>query len=264
MKMNEIDFLVTKEYRLFKEFCTACKRDKYIGICHGSPGVGKTLSARHYSIWDSIEKLDPFSDSSKYTPEMAEAKTVFYTPPVSNSPRRVDDGLNDALLKLKGAFYYGKRKNEDHNIDDDDRCELVIVDEADRLNLQSLEHLRDRYDQDEFGLVVIGMPGIEKKISRFPQFYSRVGFSHAYKPISEEEMEFVLHHHWERLGLTLSPDDFTDKEAVATVIRVTSGNFRLVNRLFSQIQRIMHVNSLSSITKEVVETARKCLVVGVN
>jgi hypothetical protein len=130
--------------------------------------------------------------------------------------------------------------------------------------LQSLEHLRDRYDQDEFGLVVIGMPGIEKKISRFPQFYSRVGFAHAYKPISEEEMEFVLHHHWERLGLTLSPDDFTDKEAVATVIRVTSGNFRLVNRLFSQIQRIMHVNSLSSITKEVVETARKCLVVGVN
>jgi hypothetical protein len=77
-------------------------------------------------------------------------------------------------------------------------------------------------------------------------------------------MEFVLKHHWEKLGLSLSSDDFTDREAVATVVRVTSGNFRLVNRLFSQIQRIMKVNNLSSISKEVVETARQCLVVGVN
>lgn len=264
MRMNEIDFLITKEYRLFSEFCTACKRDKYIGICHGSPGVGKTLSARYYSGWDSIEKLDPFSDCSQYTPEMAEAKTAFYTPPVSNSPRRVDDGINDAFFKLKGAVYYGKRKHDEESRDDSDPCELVIVDEVDRLNIQSLEHLRDCYDRGNFGLIVIGMPGIEKKFSRYPQFYSRVGFSHIYKPLSEEEMKFVLEHHWEKLGLSLSFDDFTDQEAVTTVIRVTSGNFRLVNRLFSQIQRIMHVNSLNSITKEVVETARSCLVVGVN
>ncbi len=130
--------------------------------------------------------------------------------------------------------------------------------------MQSLEHLRDRYDRDNFGLIIIGMQGIEKKISRYPQFYSRVEFSHAYKPLSDEEMEFVLQHHWGKLGLSLKLDDFSDKEAVATVIRMTSGNFRLVNRLFSQIQRIMKVNGLSSITKELVEAARKCLVVGVN
>jgi len=261
--MNEIDFLVTKEYRLFKEFCTACKRDRYIGICHGSPGVGKTLSARHYADWDSIEKFDPFYDSSNYTPGTGEDKTVFFTAPVLNSPKRIDDGLNGALFKLKGAIYYSQKQNEEDNISEMS-CELVIIDEADRLSLQSLEHLRDRYDHEQYGLIVIGMPGIEKKMSRFPQFYSRVGFSHAYKPLSEQEMEFVLKYHWEKMGLSLSIDDFADREAVATVIRVTSGNFRLVNRLFSQIQRIMNVNSLSSITKEVVETARKCLVVGVN
>jgi DNA transposition AAA+ family ATPase len=143
-------------------------------------------------------------------------------------------------------------------------CELIIIDEADRLSLPSLEHLRDIYDQGDFGLIIIGMPGLEKKMARYPQFYSRVGFSHAYNPLSDEEMEFVLKHHWEKLGLSLKFDDFTDKEAVSTIIRVTTGNFRLVNRLFSQIKRIMAINDLSSISKEVVESAKQCLVIGVN
>ncbi len=48
-------------------------------------------------------------------------------------------------------------------------------------------------------------------------------------------------------------------EAVA---RITSGNFRLVQRLFAQIQRIMEIDNLSTITREVVETARESLVIG--
>ena len=72
-----------------------------------------------------------------------------------------------------------------------------------------------------------------------------------------------MQHHWSKLNLTLAADDFTDAEAIAAVARITGGNFRLVQRLFAQIQRIMEINNLATITREVVETARESLVIGI-
>lgn len=44
--------------------------------------------------------------------------------------------------------------------------------------------------------------------------------------------------------------------------RITGGNFRLVERLFGQIQRVLEINQLSTITREVVDAARDTLVIG--
>jgi DNA transposition AAA+ family ATPase len=254
------DFLVTKEYRRFAEFCEACRRDRYIGLCYGPPGIGKTLSARHYAQWATFEahELEYFRPPDS---QLASCRTLYYLPTVSNTPRSIAKEVEGLHYRFNCLVDGAQRAlGQDPDVDRD-YCELLLVDEADRLKMQSLEQLRDTYDRGHFGLILIGIPGLEKRLSRYPQLYSRVGFAHAFRPLSAEEMRFILAHHWKRLGLALERMDFADSEAVA-VVRITGGNFRLIHRLFAQIERLLQINGFRSITKEVVEAARECLVIG--
>jgi hypothetical protein len=107
------------------------------------------------------------------------------------------------------------------------------------------------------------MPGIERRLARYPQLYSRVGFLHHYQPLSADEQIFVLARRWPELGLHEDSDDFTTKEARAAILRTTNGNFRLTSRLVAQIRRIMEINQIRTLTSEVVDAARESLVIGV-
>ena len=73
----------------------------------------------------------------------------------------------------------------------------------------------------------------------------------------------MLHRHWRSLGKTLDPEDFTDAQAVAAIARITRGNFRLLERLFPQIERVLKINELQTITSDVVEAASSTLVIGI-
>jgi DNA transposition AAA+ family ATPase len=139
---------------------------------------------------------------------------------------------------------------------------LIIVDEADRLKLPALEQLRSIFDEEGIALILIGMPGIQKRLSRFPQLYSRVGFVHEFKMLSRDEVIFLLDQYLANRGDKFDPKDFTDSEDLSAIIRITQGNFRLFNRLLLQIKRILEINGLTVVSKEVVEAARNNLVIG--
>lgn len=267
---NTIEFLITKEYKRFVEFCEACRKYRYIGLCYGPPGVGKTLSARRYTQWDLVEPIlgpRPYEAPPK---EVLGCRTVLYTPPVANHPAMLERMIHerawslqhlveDALIHHEGAglieqaLSYKKAPN---------LVDLLVIDEADRLKTSGLEQVRDVYDRWEIGMVLIGMPGIEKRMARYPQLYSRVGFVHHFRALSAEEMRAVLAHKWRELGLSLDSSKPEDQEVVSAIIRMTGGNFRLVQRLFTQIERILHINELDTVTTDVVHAARESLVIG--
>jgi DNA transposition AAA+ family ATPase len=57
-------------------------------------------------------------------------------------------------------------------LDIDCSTELVIVDEVDQLKTTGLEQLRDFFDRHDLGLILIGMPGFDRQLARYPQLRS--------------------------------------------------------------------------------------------
>jgi DNA transposition AAA+ family ATPase len=282
-------FLETKEYRRFAEFCAACRQHRYIGLCHGVPGVGKTISAWHTAKWHLIQPYFPERFYVEYRPtaierviaetiatnlvplppEIEKCQSILYTPPVANTPKRVEQeiqALRLALSYLVDTVQYGVPQKSAEELAPrrvvPDPTDLIIIDEADRLKTATLEQIRDIYDHSNIGMVLIGMPGLEKRLSRYPQLYSRVGFVHEFRALSAEESRMFLEQQWHHWGRTLHPESATEAEAIAAIIRITHGNFRLLHRLLAQIERIADINALRMITKEVVQIARQQLVIG--
>ena len=291
-------FVTTSEHERFAEFCEACRRDHYIGLCFGTPGIGKTVSARKVVSADAFEALrTPFSDHPELLAPLRGRRALLYTPDVINGPRAVTDhilGLWNRLLFIEAAGFTGATKEHEERKSDEVSAivgtqsrtvrdanrklagiadalnpkpflhplELLIVDEADRLKTLSLEQLRHLFDRGQFGLVFIGMPGLEKRLSRYPQLYSRIGFVHHYRPLQIDELRRIL---VERLAdLVALPPGFelSDPDVVAAILRITGGNLRLVVRLLTQIWRLLEINEVSTVTVEIVDAARDDLVIG--
>jgi hypothetical protein len=232
-------------------------------FCYGPSGVGKTLSAKRYSRCEEFRAADRWLGDSSQCPAL---DTVFYTPPVVNSPGRLEadvsrsretltdiakrplrleavarlksigerdeqhaekalythDWLKGAIPKLRPTYGQVSRKYVEKEDRIRDPTTLIVIDEADRLRMASLEQVRAIFDAQEIGLILIGMPGLEKRLARYAQFYSRIGFVHEFRPLGAEEVRQLLEKPWTPAGVKL-PHTPLDPEAVFVSQAETSG-----------------------------------------
>src|SRR5664279_4701579 len=84
------------------------------------------------------------------------------------------------------------------------------------------------------------------------------------RPRSGCSLPLVLANYWHQLGLLLDPGDANDVETISAIIRITGGNFRLIERLMTQVARVMEINQLDTLDPDVIHAARQMLVVGTN
>jgi DNA transposition AAA+ family ATPase len=73
-------------------------------------------------------------------------------------------------------------------------------------------------------------------------------------------MQKLLEQRWTPSELNSQMSN-SSREVVAKLIRMTGGNFRLLTRILTQIERVLDVNQLHTVSTEVVETARDSLVI---
>lgn len=319
--MNDFEsFIDTQQYQLFSEFCDSCIRYQYIGLCYGSPGVGKTKSAKHYSKWDRLSQAKFTQSETQYFDYLEANKalnidTVFYTPSVAMNAktvyREIEQIREQIKLSSREMVSFNKKRNkliakaeikrekekqeflasmskhekknampascydyessptlfevkaEGMNLRKkiSDPTKLIIIDEAERLSAASLDQVRYMYDEGGIGLVLIGMPGIEKQMARYPQLSSRVGFVHKFDPLKADQIRSIWKDLFKQHHIKIGKN-FIEKDAMTAIIRSTRGNFRLLERLLTQIARILEINELDKITEEVVEVAAENLVIG--
>jgi hypothetical protein len=295
-------FVETLEHKRFIEFCDACRRFRYIGLCYGPPGIGKTLSAIRYSRNEMIVQFDRWTAESL---DQLPIDTIFYTASVINTPSRIETDIDRAHERLMGIALRPLRREAAEVLDairlrDEARrrevlnregcspCErppvdptyfqtfehyearkrtvpnpatLIVVDEADRLQMNSLEQLRSIFDKGTAGLILIGMPGIENASLVFHSFNQESDSFTSFGRSIRRKCTSCLERRWVPIGVTL-PDEPLLPEVIARLIGMTGGNFRLLTRLLTQIERVLEVNQLCSVSTEVVEAARDSLVIG--
>jgi len=304
-------FIETKQFHRFKEFCDACRKYKYIGVCYGVPGIGKTLSARHYANWDNVASFKASHSSHlRNLSSILDSTVALYTATVVNSAGHVAREIETQRKLLRDIRIADLSRQQDESLEEIRRCEtaekdalsvdknhsysmiqevasaagdsmrhihkqfwdkkqatpdptdLIIIDETDRLRMTELEQLRAIFDEGGTGMVMIGMPGLEKRLARYAQLYSRIGFVHEFKPLAQEDVRQLLREGWAPAGVPLPTQRMIDEEAVAALVRIAEGKFRLLSRLFQQIGRVMEINGLDKVTREVVDAARESLVIG--
>ena len=75
-------------------------------------------------------------------------------------------------------------------------------------------------------------------------------------------MQGLIRHQSLQLGLGLELYDDTQANVLSSIVRITGGNFRLIERLFAQIERVAQINAVTTLTTELVTAAQESLVIG--
>lgn len=159
------------------DFSRSAHRDGEICVIAGDPGLGKTEALRHYR--------------DKYPKKVAYVMAY--------------KGLNVRTLvgKIHMAFFGGDGSgNKTDMIEelcdklrDANRC--ILVDQAEYLNLTSLETLRHVHDMTECGLVLAGTNKLQENLrgrnKNLAMLYSRVRRAVRLDKLTPEDVEKIVH-----------------------------------------------------------------------
>ena len=143
-----------------------------------------------------------------------------------------------------------------------DPTTLIIIDEADRLKMPGLEQVRDIFDRGGIGVVLIGMRGLEKRLAVLPAVLLARGLRPRIPIPRRKRSARPAEPRMDASGGGASQQRGVRRGGAGGHSRITDGNFRLLERLLTQMGGVLEINNLPQVTRAVVEVARESLVIG--
>lgn len=116
---------------------------------------------------------------------------------------------------------------------------IIIIDEVDYLvnKGDSIEILRDLHDKTKVPIVLVGMGGVDKKISRFKHLEDRIYQKLCFEKFTAKDIKDII--------FELTDLNFTD-DALA-FIASKSNQFRQIIKMVNRLEKIANTNNISEI-----------------
>ena len=122
---------------------------------------------------------------------------------------------------------------------------VLLIDEADRLAMNNIEHLRDIHDETGVPIALIGEPSLYAKLTARRRILERVTRRVEFGPIQDVD---VVMFGAKACGLTIQPD------AAVSMVSRSTGSFRLLFHLMVDAERMAQANKTDTITMEMIDS----------
>lgn len=192
-----------------------------LGVVWGQAGRGKTVCAREYAVRTGAVYLRAMQDQ---TPTGLLSALAYE---LNGSEPRTTDRAKRIICQTL-----------------DRTPRAILVDEADRLRLPLIEHLRDIHDQTGAPLVLIGEERLFPMLNAQRRLWSRVTQTVEFRPIASEDVQIFLA---KACGLGC------DEPPASELVRRSGGDFRLVYRDAVELERMARANGLRSVSLELIK-----------
>jgi len=221
-------------------------------VIFGDIGTGKTslsrklvheLRNRQDMIFHMI--LNPAFDSEEQLLTSLVRNFNIDFPAVSQSgPINILD-LRDAIEK----FLIQKSIDERKTV-------ILIIDEAQKLNLVSLEVLRVllNFETNEFKLiqlVLLGQIELYGKIVNMPNFLDRISFKYTLNPLGPQETREMIHYRIQKAGYTSHMELFSN-EAISEIYNYSRGYPRSITMLCHRLLKELVIQNKTIVDRTIV------------
>lgn len=226
-----------------------------LSVIFGDVGTGKTtlsrklvheLNKRGDMIFHMI--LDPeFSTESQFLMSLVKNFDV-------KLPKKGRDFNNLEIMELKDEiekFLISKTLEEKRTI-------ILIIDEAQKLDLTTLETLRmllnfETNDHKLIQLVLLGQLELYSKVVHMANFMDRISFKYTLNPLDVKETAELINFRIAKAGYKNNQNIFLD-DAVSEIFNFTRGYPRKINMLCHKILKELVMSDQNIVNSEIVRS----------